>query len=228
MSENDQYEQNGFGMDHDIAEVVATEESSKALLYVIAITIAISLAAIAINVSQAFYYSSDETISIVEMPKRSTNDSVVLARPIGMWNEKELTRHIKAFIRTYIRAQFPQSGDEVKQKSEMLVNMSSGSAYREFRPRHLLSDEFVRSIQLKGKETFYPDSMLDKVYIKKVSGFTDEWEVRVEGSMIKVLKGVEYRSKPVITYTIQKKNPTIRNPWGLTVTKVSVSTRGGK
>lgn len=226
--ENEELAKQGFGIDPEIADVVTTEESHKALIYGMAFSIAASLVAICIFLFQSVHYFSDETIPVVEMPKRTENDSVVLAKPMEQWDEKQLTRHIKAFLREYIRCQYPQSADEVDRKSQRLVNLSTDSAYREFRPRTVLLSEFSRSISQQGKETFYPDSMLDAIYIKKSPTFTDQWEVKVEGSMVKEFMGVEYRSKPVITYTIKKKPATLSNEWGLTVSKVSISTRGGK
>lgn len=204
---------NGFNPE-DIGIVVEDSESNSLQVILSSMTLAISIFVLISNIKSAFYYNSDKKISVVEAPIRFDNDGVVLAKTRTAWSKSEKTRHIKAFVRSYMRSQFPQSEKDAKAASKTMQLLSVGSARKEANSRVSLSSDFASMIGKGEKITFYPDSMLEKVYITETSF---GWKVIIDGSLIKVIDLKEVRSSPSLEYDIEEVDTTYENPWGLAV-----------
>ncbi len=198
----------------DIGVVVENSESHLLKILLSSTTLAISVLISIININSVFYYNSDRRISVVEAPIKYDNDGVVLLKYRSGWSKSEKTRHIKAFVRTYMRNQFPQSPERAESASKKMLNMSIDLAKKEAESRVGLASDFSKMIESGDKMTFYPDSMLDKVYITET---TYGWIVRLDGSLIKAFQSKEVRTRPTLEYKIEEVDITYDNPWGLAV-----------
>lgn len=204
-----------------IDELVENEVLSNSIIMLFVIFISLSVLIAGHSILTMVKMSTDKSIPLVICPQTYDLDAPVVMSTIKDAGIVGQDRWIRGFIRRYVSAQFPRTGQDAREKFKYLVNHSKNNVafkYQEFLDE---IEEITKFIDSGNYYKFYPIDSKD-IRIRNYPDTKDTWVVEIDGYLIKRSSGKEERYSPTLKYIVQAGESNMDNPEGLYVIDTSL------